>query len=166
MSRAFINEDDQEEAPIIPPRAVLPDGTINYVTPFGLEQLRLERNSLDVERAELPTENEKEHRRELAVIHGKMDLLNERIASARIIDPKEQPEDEVRFGAKVTFKNLMTKSSQNFRIVGVDEADLKQNKIAFVAPIAIALTGAKVGEKVEFKLGNEIRMLEVTGIEY
>lgn len=166
MSRAFINEDDHEEAPIIPARAVLPEGVINYVTPIGLEQLNSERESLSAEPAQLSKDDEKEHRRELAIIQGKIDLLNERIASARVLDPKDQPQEEVRFGAKVTFKNLSTKTSQSFRIVGVDEADLSQNKIAFIAPIAVALTGAKLGEQVEFKLGSEIRLLEVTGIEY
>ncbi len=166
MSRAFVNEDDQEEAPIIPQRANLPEGVINYVTPYGLEQLKLEREKIETEISDLPRENEKERRRSLIVLQGKIDLLNERIVSARVLHPKEQPQDEVRFGCTVSFRNLSTKTSQKFTIVGVDEADLKQNKISFVAPIAIAITGSKVGEKVEFKLGAEIRMLEILSIEY
>ncbi len=39
MSRGFVKEEDQEEAPMIPPRAALPDGAINYVTPLGMQQL-------------------------------------------------------------------------------------------------------------------------------
>ena len=161
MSRAFVNEDDQEEAPIIPQRANLPEGAINYVTPFGLEQLKLERKELDAEITDLPQDNETERRREMNVLQGKMELLKERIASARVLEP-----DEVRFGCTVSYRNLSTKASQKFKIVGVDEADLKENKISFVAPIAVALTGAKVGEKVEFKLGSEVRMLEILSIVY
>ena len=37
MSRAFINEDQQVETPFVPPRADLPRGVTNYVTPDGLE---------------------------------------------------------------------------------------------------------------------------------
>ncbi len=166
MSRAFVNEDDQEEAPIIPQRANLPEGAINYVTPFGLEQLKLERKELDAEITDLPQDNETERRREMNVLQGKMELLKERIASARVLEPDEQPQDEVRFGCTVSYRNLSTKASQKFKIVGVDEADLKENKISFVAPIAVALTGAKVGEKVEFKLGSEVRMLEILSIVY
>jgi transcription elongation factor GreB len=32
MSRGFVKEDDQEETPIVPPRADLPEGVVNYVT--------------------------------------------------------------------------------------------------------------------------------------
>src|SRR5699024_8077501 len=110
--------------------------------------------------------NETERRREAAVIDGKINLLNERIASARIVDPKKQPADEVRFGAKVTIKNLSNQTSQIFQIVGVDEADIKQQKIAFVAPIARAITGKKRGETIDFQLGNETRKLEVVSIVY
>lgn len=166
MSRAFVNEDDQEEAPIIPQRANLPEGAINYVTPYGLAQLKLEHEGLEAKIAELPRENETEHRRAMAVLQGKIELLKERIASARVLDPKEQPQEEVRFGCTVSFRNLSTKASQKFSIVGVDEADLKQNKISFVAPIAVAITGTKVGEQVEFKLGEEVRMLEILSIDY
>jgi transcription elongation factor GreB len=42
MSRGFVKEDDQEEAPIIPPRAALPNGVTNYVTPNGLQELKTE----------------------------------------------------------------------------------------------------------------------------
>ncbi len=166
MSRAFVNEDDQEEAPVIPQRANLPEGTINYVTPFGIEQLKLERKELEMEIATLTSENETERRREMTVLQGKAGLLKERIASARVLDPNEQPQDEVRFGCTVSFRNLATKSFQKFTIVGVDEADLKKNKISFLAPIAIAITGAKIGEQVEFKLGAEVRLLEILKIEY
>lgn len=43
MSRGFVKEGDQEETPIIPPRAALPAGATNYVTPTGMELLQAER---------------------------------------------------------------------------------------------------------------------------
>ena len=51
MSRGFVKEDDQEEAPFVPPRAALPDGVANYVTPRGLERLLAERMQLEEARA-------------------------------------------------------------------------------------------------------------------
>ena len=50
--------------------------------------------------------------------------------------------------------------------MGVDEADVKKRKIAFVAPLAVALTGKKIGEIVQFKLGNENRKIEILDIIY
>jgi transcription elongation factor GreB len=164
MSRGFVKEDDQEEAPIIPPRAALPAGETNYVTPNGLKELKEEEEKLTAERANLDKENETERRRAQAVIDGNLKLLRERISTARVLDPNEQPVDEVRFGALVELKQ--NGNIQKFQIVGVDEADVKQQKIAFVAPIAKAVTGKKVGDKIDFKLGEEIRKLEILKITY
>lgn len=166
MSRGFVKEEDQEEAPIIPPRAALPESAINYVTPAGMDQLIEEREELEKLRAELPTDDDTEHRRDMAVLNGKMNLLQERISTARILNPADQPKDEVRFGARVTYKMLANNVINTFQIVGVDEADIQKNKIAFVAPIAVAITGSKEGELIDFKLGNETRKLEILKIEY
>lgn len=166
MSRGFVKEGDQEETPIILPRAALPNGVTNYVTPRGMQLLLNERTQLEQERATLPTTHEQQRRKELAVLNGKLDLLNERIASARILDPATQPKEEVRFGATVTYKIATSPTPQTFQIVGVDEADIAKRKIGFVAPIAVALTGHKVGEVVKFKLGGEIRQIEILNIIY
>jgi len=166
MSRGFVKEGDQEETPIIPPRAALPEGATNYVTPKGMKLLHTEREQLEQERLTLKTTHEQQRRLELAVLNGKLNLLNERIASARILDPDTQPFDEVRFGATVSYKISSSSATQTFQIVGADEANLAKRKIAFVAPIAVALTGHKVGEIVPFKLGNETRALEIIAIKY
>ena len=150
MSRGFVKEEDQEEAPFIPPRAALPNGVVNYVTPKGYDLLQLEKNELEEQKKNLDNVNETEYRRNSAVIDGKMKLLNDRLRSAKIIDLKQQPRDEVRFGAYVKF--LLEDKTQNLQIVGVDEADLKQQKIAFIAPLARVLNGLKVGESSEFSL--------------
>jgi transcription elongation factor GreB len=166
MSRGFVKEGDQEETPIIPPRAALPAGATNYVTPTGMKLLQTEREQLENERANLATTHEQQRRIELAVLNGKLDLLNERIASARILDPATQPKDEVRFGATVTYKISTAPTPQKFQIVGVDEADVAKRKIAFVAPIAVALTGHKVGDVAPFNMGGKATALEVVSIEY
>lgn len=166
MSRGFVKEEDQEEPIVVPPRAAIPEGVTNYVTPFGLEQLKEEMKSLEHERATVVAENDTEKRRAQSLIDGKMNLLAERIQTARLLDPKDQPKDEIRFGAAVKLKNKNARQIQEFQIVGVDEADIKKMKIAFVAPIAKAITGAKVGDEVDFKLGNEVRKLEILEINY
>ncbi len=166
MSRGFVKEGDQEETPIIPPRAALPAGATNYVTPLGMELLQAERKELEEESAKLPTTNEQQRRIELAILNSKLDLLNERIASARILDPATQPKEEVRFGATVSYKINTSPITLTFQIVGVDEADVAKQKIAFVAPIAVALTGHTTGDVVSFNMGGELRKLEVLNIQY
>jgi len=166
MSRGFVKEEDQEEPVLVPPRAAIPDGVTNYVTPNGLAQLKQELKDLEYARAHVAADSENEKRRSQSLIDGKINLLAERIQTARLLDPKDQPQDEVRFGAMIEFENLTTNLKQKLQIVGVDEADIKKNKIAFVAPIAKAITGKKAGNEVDFKLGNEVRKLKVLKISY
>ncbi|OAV42938.1 GreA/GreB family elongation factor [Lewinella sp. 4G2] len=166
MSRGFVKESDQEELPLIPARAPLPAGVTNYVTPTGLRALRAEREELEAEKAALPTTNEDEHRRATTVIDGKLALLNQRITGARPVDLRKQPEGEVRFGATVHITFLKNSAQQQFQIVGVDEADVKNNKLAFTAPIVRALTGLYEGEVADFNLGGETRQIRVDKISY
>lgn len=166
MSRGFVKEEDQEEPIMVPPRAALPEGEINYVTPKGLDLLKNEMQQLEEERRNIIAENETEKRRAQALIDGRMELLADRIRTARLLKPEDQPENEVRFGARVIIENETTYQKQEFQIVGVDEADIKKKKIAFVAPIARAVTGKKVGELAELKLGDEIRKMRILKVEY
>lgn len=166
MSRGFVKEGDQEEIPIIPPRAALPAGVTNYVTPNGLAELLSEQEALQAEKDNLALENETEQRIATTVLNGRQVLLQERINSATVLTPEDAQRDAVRFGATVTLKVLGTNQNQKFQIVGVDEADIKKHKIAFVAPIAVAVTGKKVGEVAELRLGREVRRLEVVDIAW
>lgn len=169
MSRGFVKEEDQEEAPFIGPRAALPAGEINYVTPVGYNLLLEERKRIEVELGGLDIEDEKEKRHKRAVLTGSLNLLNERISSARILKPEDQPKDEVRFGATVhfTFKTGKQKGQdKSFQVVGVDEADIKLQKIAFVAPLAKALTGKKTGESAEVFMGGKMEELQILKITY
>jgi transcription elongation factor GreB len=169
MSRGFVKEEDQEEAPFIPPRAALPPGATNYVTPLGYQQLLDERELLEKKLAELNISDEKERRHAKAVLEGSLNLLNERIRSSRMLKPSEQPQGEVRFGAKVDFVILSGKqkgTEHSFKIVGVDEAEIKKHKIAFVAPVARALTGKKIGDKGDVRMGGEELVFQVIDISY
>ena len=44
MSRGFVKDGDQEEAPIVPPRAFLAEGETNYVTQVGMNELLTEKD--------------------------------------------------------------------------------------------------------------------------
>lgn len=171
MSRAFTKEDDSLEAPIIPPRPALPPGTANYVTPLGLEQLRLELAALEAERTQVEgnRENEADRTRQLTVLNARLAALNTRISSAKVVDPRGQPAQEVRFGATVvlrTHRGSKPGMERVFTIVGVDEASVVEGKVAFVAPIARAVLGAQLKETVTLRLGPNEEEVQVVGITY
>jgi transcription elongation factor GreB len=166
MSRGFVKEDDQEEIPIVPQRAYLPEGLTNFVTPKGMNQLFAEKQMLENEKINLNNANENEKRIELNYINAKLQLLNNRIAEAKIINLNEQPQNEIRFGATINLKIEASKNIQTFQIVGVDEADISKGKVSFISPIARVLINKKPGDKIILKQAGKDIVFEIIDISY
>ncbi len=81
-------------------------------------------------------------------IEGRVQEINSKIARAQVIDTANIKSDKIVFGATV----VMEEESGNratYKIVGVDEADIKKNKIGITSPLARALIGKKEGDEVE-----------------
>ena len=140
MSRGFIKEGDQEEIPMVPLRAYLPDGVPNYVTKEGLMALNEELKSLEADKAKAGDNYIMSN-----FIEAKMKFLISRISSAVEVDLPKVKKDTVSFGAWVRYNGRVV------RIVGVDEADVNKGLISFTSPIAKALTGKKAGDVFELK---------------
>jgi transcription elongation factor GreB len=166
MSRGFVKEDDQEEVPMVPQRAYLPEGVTNFVTPSGMNQLLAEKQMLVNEKNNLNNANENEKRIALNYINAKLQLLNNRIVEARIVNLNEQPQNEIRFGAMISLKIEATKNMQIFQIVGVDEADISKRKVSFMSPIARILINKKIGDKVILKQAGKDILFEIIDISY
>lgn len=155
MSRGFIKEGDQEEIPMVPPRAHLPKGMPNYVTYEGLEALHKERESLENERVAASGNYIMSN-----FIDAKMKLLIERINTAVEVDMTKANKQTVSFGAYVKY------NGRTVRIVGVDEADFSKGLLSFISPVAKALVGKKVGDKFEIKIPKGTETIEIQGIWY
>ena len=155
MSRGFIKEGDQEEIPMVPPRAYLPKGMPNYVTHEGLEALKEERKNLENERVAASGNYIMSN-----FIDAKMKLLINRIDTAVEVDLTKANKETVSFGAYVKY------NGRTVRIVGVDEADFSKGLLSFISPVAKALVGKKVGDRFEIKVPKGTEMVEVQGIWY
>ncbi len=171
MSRGFVKNDRPDEPIVVPPRAPLPPGTINYVTPRGIEILRAELVELETERSRVQSDDadETSRPRQLAAIGERIANLIERLASAQVVDSHAQPQHTVRFGATVTVQTLTGTDAgeeRRFTIVGVDEADVAAGRVAFIAPIARAILGKQVGEAALLRTDHGEEDLEITSIEY
>ena len=170
MSRAFVKDDAPDEPPVIPPRAPLPAGVPNYVTPRGLALLREERADLEAERSRIsassddgPEENDR--KRQLAIATGRLKALNERLARSQVVDLRSQPPEVVRISATVTAIDG-DGAERTVRVVGVDEADASEGRVAFTSPIARALIGKRVGETVEIQTPRGEESLTLQAIAY
>ncbi len=166
MSRGFVREGDQEEVPVIPQRAYLPKGVANFVTSEGMGQLLKEKEELIEERDNLGSTNDNETRISKNIINAKLQLLNERIAEARVVEMPEQQANEITFGATVTLCEGESDNLQTFRIVGVDEADIAKGKISFISPLARMLLNKRTGESVTLKRDHDNIVFEIMEITY
>lgn len=150
MSRAFTKDEAPEAPLVVPPRAPLPEGVPNYVTPAGLAALRAEREALEAERAGIDALDQQDDtvRRDRRLVAGKLALLAARLAQACVVEPARQAPGVVRFGATVRVESA--DGTRTVRIVGVDEAAAGEASeplaVAFTSPIARALTGKREGD--------------------
>jgi transcription elongation factor GreB len=167
VSKGFTKDDATDEPLVVPSRAPLPEGTPNYVTPRGLALLQTELAELAGQRARAQARaaDDPDAVRDAAVLATRVGELEVRIGTAEPVDPKTQPHDVVRFGALVT---VLTGGGEtrHFRVVGVDEANADEGRLAFTSPIAKALLGKRAGEVATMRTPRGEEELEVTAIDY
>jgi transcription elongation factor GreB len=166
VSKAFKGEDASEAPLVVPPRAPLPAGVENYVTARGLAALKAEHLALLGERARVDASTgEGDRTHALATLGARVAALEDRLASARLVDPASQPHGEVRFGATVVVRGDHGEE-RRYRIVGVDEADVAHGLLAFVAPLARALLGKHAGDTAVVRTPRGEEELEVVRVDY
>jgi transcription elongation GreA/GreB family factor len=159
MSVAFTREESAEAAAAVelPDRPISPHP--NLVTQSGLEALDAAMAAARAAyHAAQRIENLNERRNAVAASSRDMRYFSERLRTAQLMpDPVER--DTVAFGSRVTFARDHGRR-QTFRIVGEDEADPRAGSISYVSPVARALIGKAVGDRVV--LGDhEIEVLAV-----
>jgi transcription elongation factor GreA len=74
-------------------------------------------------------------------IEGRVSELEDKIARAEVIDVSKLSGKTVKFGAKVSLIDEDTEQKLIYQIVGQDEADVKQGRLAITSPLARALIG-------------------------
>ena len=93
--------------------------------------------------------------------------INDTIARANVIDvTKIENEGKVIFGSSVYLKNLESLKKLNYKIVGKDEADIKNNLIYFKSPVGKGLIGKSVGDMVTINTPSGEKNYEILNVEY
>ena len=98
---------------------------------------------------------------------GRITEINDIIARASVIDvTKLNNEGKVIFGSTVFLENLDSGEKIDYKIVGKDEADLKQKLIYFQSPIGKGLIGKNKNDFVEIKTPAGIKNFEIKDVKY
>lgn len=171
----------------MPRRALKLDGQVsttlernNLITPLGFQKLKSERDELvkkerpriveEVRQAVLQGDRSENAeylygKKRLREIDRRVRFLNKRLDIARVIDPKEQNPDCVRFGATVTVEDEKG-AHRSYMIVGEDEIDLAARKISWKSPMGAGLLKAKRGDEVEIETPRGPIVLIVVDYQY
>lgn len=173
---AMHDDDDDDEGP-----PGLPAGTPFYMTPAGQAALAEELRRLWYEErpkvvevvswaAGLGDRSENADyqygKRRLREIDRRVRFLRKRLEKVQVVDPAQTPKrDQVFFGATVVYART-DDSEVTVTIVGVDEADSGAGRISWVAPVARALLGARVGDMRRVRIPQGMEEIEVVAITY
>ena len=100
-------------------------------------------------------------------IEGRILELESKLVLADVIDPAKYEGEKVVFGAHVTLIDAESEQEVTYQIVGLDEADIKVNKISVTAPMARAMIGKTEGDGIEVKSPRGgTREYEILTVEY
>ncbi len=87
-----------------------------------------------------------------------------KIANADVVDPAAMSTERVVFGLQVTVQDLDSGEEISYQIVGMDEADIAEQRISISSPVARALIGKTVGDVVQVQIPRGMRELEILDI--
>jgi transcription elongation factor GreA len=99
-------------------------------------------------------------------IEGRLMELEDKVARAEVIDTSKLSGSVVKFGATVTLADEETDEEQTFRIVGEDEADVKDGRLSVTSPLARALIGKGKGDSVEVSTPRGNKSYEVVTVAF
>lgn len=106
-------------------------------------------------------------REQQGFIEGRIAEIEAKLSNAQIIDVSKLTNDgKVIFGTSVVLSNTENGNEMRYRIVGEDEADIKNGLINIGSPIARALVGKFEGDVVVVKTpGGDIEY-EIVEVKY
>ena len=152
------------------------------ITVNGLKKLKLELEDLkNVQRRKVVEaiaearshgdlkENAEYHaaKEQQGLIEGRVLAINDLIARANVIDvTKIENNGKVIFGSTTKLKDLETDKEISYKLVGQDEANIKENLIFFKSPIGKALIGKDKSEMVTVSTPSGEKNFEILDVEY
>jgi transcription elongation factor GreA len=106
-------------------------------------------------------------REQQGFIEGRIKDIEAKLSHAQIIDVTTlNANGKVVFGSTVVLLDINTEEEKTYQIVGVDEADIKVNKISVSSPVARALIGKEEGDEVVMEVPGGTHEFEILEVRY
>jgi transcription elongation factor GreB len=151
-----------------------------YITPEGARRLRAELDQLwTVERPRVTQEvsdaaalgDRSENaeyiygKRRLREIDRRIRFLAKRLDALTVVEPTERQDGRVYFGAWVALEQE-DGDEVEYRLVGPDEADVKERRVSVDSPIGRALLGRSVGDEITVVRPKGPVAFTIAGVRY
>jgi|TARA_R110000868_G_scaffold221389_1_gene472950 transcription elongation factor GreA len=106
-------------------------------------------------------------REQQSFAEGRIQELESKLSNVRVIDvTKISNQGTVVFGATVQLHHIQDETDMTYRIVGSDEANIKQNKISYTSPIGRALIGKRLDDVVVVDTPGGLVEYEILAVDY
>lgn len=132
----------------------------NVSIPENVRDIEVARAHGDIsENAEYSAAKERQ-----SFLYGKMQELENQLATSNIINLKGLNTSKVVFGCCVSLEDIDSGEKIKFQLLGPYESDINQSKISVTSPIGRALIGKSIGSEVSVQTPGGTRNLEVIDI--
>ncbi|MBY0370860.1 transcription elongation factor GreA [bacterium] len=101
-----------------------------------------------------------------AFIEGRIKEVEDKLARAQVVDTSQIRTEKVVFGAQIELLDVDNDEKKNYRIVGVDEADVKEGLLSIESPVARQLLGKTAGDSVTVKIPKGTVEYEILSVKY
>jgi len=117
------------------------------------------------------TEQDMEKLRSLIEVGGRNDAaylecLENELNTAKVVDPRDIPEDVVTMNSVVLVKNLDSHEEKILALVFPSKADMASNAVSILAPVGTALIGYREGDVIELHVPSGTKRFQILKVIY
>jgi transcription elongation factor GreA len=94
-------------------------------------------------------------------LHARLAHLRERLSKLSMINLSKVPTDKVSYGSKVVLLDLDTDKQVTYRLVSIEESDVKEGLISTTSPIGKSLMGCEEGDEVQIRTPGGVKNYEI-----
>lgn len=94
-------------------------------------------------------------------LQARLAQLRERLAKLSMINLSKVPTDRVSYGSTVVLLDLDTDKEVTYKLVSVEESDVKGGLISTTSPIGKSLMGSEEGDEVQIQTPGGVKNYEI-----
>jgi len=94
-------------------------------------------------------------------LQARLAHLRERLAKLSMINLSKVPTDRVSYGSKVVLLDLDTDKQVTYKLVSIEESDVKEGLISTTSPIGKSLMGHEEGDEVQIQTPGGVKNYEI-----